>query len=227
MSGLVNTPEAEDFITSLMIDSGLKLAAGDPKVDATVAPDIQAAHIALRQAGKNIMALATDPTRNDVQRHEVAKKIAMETEAKVERARVALEERAKYLMDSAVEEADRDLGPKAPRGAIESELRGWVREQNKHPNGLETIKKAMAENVELAGVLYSSPRFLLGLSASMGEKLKFEAVQIHRPELYAKMSNSVGLTAMAERCKQTARKIHNSFYNRGLADQAKNRVQSP
>jgi len=225
MQCLVNTPDAEAFIMSTQIESGLKIAAGDPKVDAYVGPDIVSAQIALKEGAKKVMALAQDPTRNDVQRHEVAKKIATEVEAKLTSATVAIENRAKQLRESAMEEAELILGPKPARAAIESELRLWVKEQQKKDSGLEHIKAAMKESAELAGVLFSSPRFLLGLSANMADKLKFEAVELHAPEQFAKLSNAVGLMSMAERCKGTVRKVRSSFYSPALADAASKRVQ--
>jgi hypothetical protein len=181
----------------------------------------------LKEAAKKILALGDDPTRNATERHLAGRKLAQDVEKRLEQTRVAIETHAKQMRESALEEADRFLGPKASRSAIESELRQWVRDQGRRENGIEHITRAMKENAELAGVIYSSPRFLLGLSVNMHERLKFEALEIHAPTIHAKLSNSVGLEKFAERCKTTARRVHQSFYSTAMVAQANKRVQVP
>lgn len=55
MQYLVNSPDAINFLDSAQLDSGLSAMLGDPKaLDASVAPDIQSAHIVLKGTSRNL-----------------------------------------------------------------------------------------------------------------------------------------------------------------------------
>ncbi len=76
MQYLVNSPDATSFLDTAQLDSGLSAILGDPKaIDAHVAPDVQSAHITLKDAAKKIAALVGDPTRTEVQKHAAAKQL--------------------------------------------------------------------------------------------------------------------------------------------------------
>jgi hypothetical protein len=172
-------------------------------------------------------------TRSEYEKHDAARKVAVEVEAKVNHARVAIEERAKYLRDSGLQEADEKFGAKPGRTQIESELRQWLKSL-KGPEVLSTIKKVMRENPEVASVLWHSPRHLLGFSSNnkdadeqsrdIFEELRYEALEVHYPKTYQKFSDAANLEKVAERYKATLKRIHPSFYNPMLADQGKKRV---
>ena len=74
---LVKDPAATGFLDNAQLDTGLAAMLGDPKgIDAHVAPDVQSAHITLKDAAKKIAALVGDPTRTEVQKHAAAKQLA-------------------------------------------------------------------------------------------------------------------------------------------------------
>lgn len=226
MQYLVNSPDATSFLDTAQLDSGLSAILGDPKgIDAHVAPDVQSAHIVLKEAAKKIAALVGDPTRTDVQRHHAAKQLADKVTTHLEKSKAALEAQAEKLKASALAQADLHLGPSSERSALHSEIRSWVREQAKTPEGLLQVKQAMADNDDVAAILWHSPSFLVGLAPSVHEGLRLEALQSRKPELYANLSNSVGLAKLAGKYEAAIRKVAPSFYTPSLAEQASKRVE--
>ncbi|MFU4799949.1 hypothetical protein ACM717_13775 [Pseudomonas aeruginosa] len=226
MQYLVNSPDATSFLDTAQLDSGLSAILGDPKaIDAHVAPDVQSAHMVLKDAAKKIAALVGDPTRTDVQRHHAAKQLADKVTTHLEKSKAALEAHAEKLKASALAQADLHLGPSSERSALHSEIRSWVREQAKTPEGLLQVKQAMADNDDVAAILWHSPSFLVGLAPSVHEGLRLEALQSRKPELYANLSNSVGLAKLAGKYEAAIRKVAPSFYTPSLAEQASKRVE--
>ena len=226
MQYLVNSPDAINFLDSAQLDSGLSAMLGDPKgIDAHVAPDVQSAHIVLKEAAKKIAALVGDPTRTDVQRHHAAKQLADKVTTHLEKSKAALEAHAEKLKASSLAQADLHLGPSSERSALHSEIRSWVREQAKTPEVLLQVKQAMADNDDVAAVLWHSPSFLVGLAPSVHEGLRLEALQSRKPDLYANLSNSVGLAKLAGKYEAAIRKVAPSFYTPSLAEQASKRVE--
>lgn len=223
---LVKSPDASSFLDTAQIDSGLSAMLGDPKAtDAHVAPDIQSAHVTLREAAKKVAALVNDPTRTEVQKHAAAKELANKVTTHLEKSKAAIAQQAEKLKATALVQADLHLGPKPDRSALQSEIRSWVREQAKDPSNLPAIRAAMAENDDVAGVLWHSPSFLVGLAPSVHEGLRLEALQSRKPELYANLSNSVGLAKLAGKYEAAIRKVAPSFYTPTLAEQASKRVE--
>lgn len=223
---LVKDPAATSFLDTAQIDTGLSAMLGDPKaLDASVAPDVQSAHITLREAAKKIAALVGDPTRTEVQKHHAAKQLADKVTNHLEKSKAAIEQQAEKLKTTALAQADLHLGPRSESGVLHSEIRSWVREQAKTPEGLLQVKQAMADNDDVAAILWHSPSFLVGLAPSVHEGLRLEALQSRKPDLYTSLSNSVGLSKLAGKYEAAIRKVAPSFYTPSLAEQASKRVE--
>lgn len=223
---LVRSPDATSFLDTAQLDSGLSAILGDPKgIDAHVAPDVQSAHIVLKDAAKKIAALVSDPTRTDVQRHHAAKQLAEKVVAHLEKSKAAIEQQAEKLRQQSIVQAELELGPKSERAGLHSEIRAWIREQAKDPGNIPAIKAAAADNPDVASVLWHSPRFLLGLAESTHESMRMEALQARRPDLYANLSNSVGLVKLVGKYEAAIKKVAPSFYTPSLAEQASKRVE--
>lgn len=220
-------PAATEFLDLVQIDSGLRVALGDPKVEAGVGPDIVRAHIALREGVKKISALAEDPTRTEVARHLAAKKVAGAVVAELTKTKAAIERRATDLRTEALRQVDLQLGPTADKAALHSEVRAWIRDAAKNSDGLERIRVAMKEDgSEIAAVLWHSPRYLLGLpSAASLETLRLEALEGWRPDLYAALETSANLDELLGKYQATVNKIETAFYNPAMAAQASKRVE--
>jgi hypothetical protein len=121
-----------------------------------------------------VAALVADPTRTEVAKHLAAKKVADDVNDKLRKAKSAIEARANQLRADALRAAECECGPKPDRAGLHTEIRTWLREQAKRPDGLETIRKAMAENDDLASVIYHSPTFLTGLPKATHETLRLD-----------------------------------------------------
>lgn len=223
---LVRSPDASSFLDTAQLDSGLSAILGDPKaIDANVAPDVASAHMVLKDAAKKVAALVNDPTRTETAKHAAAKQLAEKVVAHLEKSKAALEAHAEKLKASALAQADLHLGPSSERSALHSEIRSWVREQAKTPEGLLQVKQAMADNDDVAAILWHSPSFLVGLAPSVHEGLRLEALQSRKPDLYANLSNSVGLAKLAGKYEAAIKKVAPSFYTPSLAEQASKRVE--
>ena len=225
---LVNGPESVQFMDMAQLATGGKLYLGDPDhVDVMVKPDVLSAHMEFRIAAGKIVGLVNDPTRTLVDKHHAAKQIAEKLQEKLGKTKNLLTKRAESLEKEAMATADDDLGPKSERAVIQSEIRGWLREQTRSTDGLEKIRKAMAktDSYDLAATIWNSPSFLTGIPHDTHEELRFEALESHRPDLYAKISNSLALKKMADKYDATMRKIPVAFYNPVIAEQFKKRVE--
>ncbi|MWV11153.1 hypothetical protein F3I62_03500 [Pseudomonas sp. R-28-1W-6] len=226
MEYLVSSPEAIQFLDLAHLDSGLSAMLGDPSaIDAHVGPDVQSSRMVLKDAAKKVAALVKDPTRTDVQKHAAAKQLADKVMNHLERSKAALETQSEKLKSVALSQADFHLGPRSERHGLQSEIRGWVREQAKSTKGMEAIRQAMQDNDDVAAVLWHSPSFLVGLVPSVHESLRIDALQSRRPDLYADLSNSVGLAKLADKYAKAIRKVSVSFYNPEMAAQASKRVE--
>ena len=223
---LVKDPAATGFLDNAQLDTGLAAMLGDPKaIDAHVAPDVQSAHMVLKDAAKKVAALVNDPTRTETAKHAAAKQLAEKVVAHLEKSKAAIEQQAEKLRQQSVVQAELELGPKSERAGLQSEIRAWIREQAKDPGNIPAIKAAAADNPDVASVLWHSPRFLLGLAESTHEAMRMEALQARRPDLYTNLSNSVGLVKLAGKYEAAIKKVAPSFYTPSLAEQASRRVE--
>ncbi|MBI5070375.1 MAG: hypothetical protein HZB56_19235 [Deltaproteobacteria bacterium] len=228
MKYLVGSPQATDFLDQTHIPSGLNVMLGDPdNCDPMVAPEMRLAHIALRDGATKIAALVADPTRpTDVEKHVAARKVANAVIDRLEKTKKVILERADYVLDEATRQADLALGPKSDRGSLHSEIRQWLRETSRLPDGLEKIRSALeAGGDDLAAVLWHSPTFLTGLPPDLHETLRFEALQRAKPDTCAAFSSSVGLRRLADRYDGAIRRTTIYFYNPTVAEKAAKRVE--
>lgn len=227
---LVPGQEATDFLELSVLDAGLGAMLGDPKMyDAMVGPDIVGSHTALREAAKKVIGLVDDPTRTEVDKHAVAKKLADGVTEKLTKARAAIQKRADDLMQKSLASAETEFGPRQDRAALHTEIRTWVRDtlQRKGGEGIGIIRQAMKGNKDLADVVYHSPRFLLGdaIPGDVYEEMRMEAIEAHKPELYASLNQSVSLTTLAKKYDNAIRKVGTTFYSPSIAKRAAKRVE--
>jgi ribosomal protein L32E len=226
MTYLVNDPASTEFLDMTAVDHGLSAMLGDPDaVDKFVGADIQGAHIELRHAVKKLTGLVSDPTRNEVQKHDAAKRLATQVTERLSKTKATLEKRAQELGSCAIADADFALGPKSEKAGLHSEIRDYLLDQTRRPDGLSKVREALAESPEVAAVLWHSPRFLTGLPAESFETMRMEALKSARPDLYANLSNSIGLTKLAAKYETVIGKVSRSFFNPTLAGQANKRVE--
>jgi hypothetical protein len=226
MNYLVNDPAAVDFLDLANVPSGLNAHLGDPdKSDPMLGADIKGAQIELQHAVKKLTGLVSDPTRTEVEKHIAGKKLATKVIERLAATKTAIEKRAKELESSAIADANSALGPRADKAGLHSEIRDFLLDQARHPDGLAKIREALAESAEMAAVLWHSPRFLTGLSEASFETLRVDALKSARPDLHANISNAIGLTKLAAKYATTIGKVSRSFYSEQMAAQEKKRVE--
>ncbi len=222
---LVNSPQAVQFLESTQMESGLNVLLGEEEsVDPMVAPEYLKSRILLRQESKKVMALASDPTRTDVQRHIVAKKVADTLVDTLTKSKTAFEKRANDLDSDWKREVDLRFAPETNRAALHSEIRDWMWETAKKAEGLADIKQALAESRDAAAVLWHSPNFLLPKNLHLDE-LRVEVLKKWEPEVFAKFAGVTLLQKVARKFDETIRKVRVSFYHEEIAKQASKRVE--
>jgi len=223
---LTTDPAAVEFLDLANVPSGLNAYLGDPeKTDPMLGADIKGAQIELQHAVKKLQGLSDDPTRTDVQKHEAGKRLATKVIERLTATKTAIEKRAKELESSAIADANSALGPRADKAGLHSEIRDYLIEVNRKPDGLEKTRAALAESPEVAAVLWHSPRFLTGLPQESFENMRVEALNSVRPDLHANISNAIGLTKLAAKYPTVIGKVSRSFYNEQVAKQATRRVE--
>jgi hypothetical protein len=222
---LTTDPAAVEFLDLTMVDSGLNAYLGDPdNIEPFVAADVKGSHIELRHAVKKLTGLVSDPTRTEVEKHIAGKKLATKVIERLAATKTIIEKRAKELESSSLREADYALGPRADKAGLHSEIRDYLLEVNRRPEGLEKTRAALAESEDVAAVLWHSPRFLTGLPEASFDSLRTEALKRSRPDLHANISNAIGLTKLAEKYVTAIGKVSRSFYSPSLAAQETRRV---
>ena len=222
---LVNTEGASSFMELATTETGGKAFLGDAEqYDSQVGPDITAAHITLRDAANKVAALVEDPTRTEVQKHEAAAILAERTVAQLAKSKAAIEARAESLYNTGLTQAQMQFAPSADRGALDSEIRAYIREQAGKGEGLMKIRQAM-EDKAVAAVVFHSPSFLLDIAPENLTTLRFEATERHIPAAYKMMTDSVALRELPAKYDKTISAVRGSFYLPTVAAQASKRVQ--
>jgi len=223
---LVRTEQASSFLELASTDSGCAAFLGDEStVDPSIAPNIVQAKIALRQSSLKVAALVNDPTRTEVVKHEAAQQLAERTVAQLSESKKAIESRADYLFGEGVAQAEREFEPRASHASLESEIRGWIREQASKTDGLSKIRAAMLEDKDVAAVIFHSPAFLVGINKDTRSKMLFEVTQRWLPDAYKQMTGSIALRDLAPKYDRVINSVRASFYNPAIAAQAARRVE--
>lgn len=214
MKYLVGGIESEHLLELAQIPTGVRTLLGDTEgVDSAVQPEVMSAHIELKHAAGKVAALANDPTRSVSERHVAAKKVSDTLVDKLSKTGTLLTKRSEALRKDALTAADEMWGPKADRAAIQSEVRAWIREKAKTPEGLVAIRKAIETEPVVAEGLWHSPTVLLDLPATVHSNLRLEGLEKYRPDLFAKLSQSADLATLAEKFAKVARKVPGAFYS--------------
>lgn len=223
---LVNNETAVQFISLAQTETGAKSMLGDAEQFESVSGvTIVNANIALRESTAKVAALAKDETRTEVAKHEAAMQLANRTISALEKAKGSIEARANFLAAEGQGEAEAYFAPLANRAALDSEVRGWIKEEMKSPEGIAKVRKAAMSDVKIASVIHHSPDFLLGIESGLHMKMRFEITEKHLPNAYQKMTQSVELVGLLNRYDKTISKVRTSFYMPGIAAKASSRVE--
>lgn len=230
-NSLVQNEAASSFLQLATTETGGRAFLGDAeKHSPRAAPYITSANLALRNAATKVVALASDETRTEVARHEAAKTLADKTVEQIEKAKASLIATADVMHREADEESDAAFAPRAGYDSLYAEIRTWVREVAKSPDGtgLAKIREALADGSEtskhVAAAIWHSPQFLLAVAKTNHETLRMEVLQKFAPDTYNKLADSVSLRGLPKKYDEAIRLVHSNFYNGALAAKAASRV---
>jgi hypothetical protein len=226
MNNLVGGENADNFISLAATEIGRKAFLGDhTKLDSDIGPKIVNANISLRDATDKIIRLVDDPTRTEVKKHEAAKQIADKTIKTLEDAKGEFISRAESLMQRAKTLVDIEFSPTENKGTLYSDIRNWISKQSNEADGIEKIRQAAKGNKDIAAVLWHSPAPILGLADTVLNSLQEGMIIKYIPEAASNVAKSQDLSKLVPKYDETIRKIRASFFNPGLAEQAKLRVE--
>lgn len=222
---LVQSVAAADFLSNMGLPTPRKLHLGDPAKLPRVASHIQSSHDAMADGIKTLGRIAHDKTRSEPEKHETARVLAGRLLDVLTNSQNAITNAATAL-DSEIDEAiATTYAPKEGRSSLESEMRQWMRETAKTPEGMAQIKQAVLSNFDFASIMVHSPAQLLGLSEERRIDFAEDAIKKHTPDIDAAMSEACHLRDLAKRYPQVIRSVKASFYNNAIAEQAKSRVE--
>lgn len=212
---LVGTEAAASFMTLAATETGAKAFLGDHErySDTQASTEILNANIALKNGAATIEALAKDETRTVPQRHDAAAKLADRVIAQLTKTKGTVGSTANALYESGVNEADAHFAPKLERGSLDSEIRSWIREQSKLPEGIGKVTALIKEDAAAAGVVFHSPNYLLGIQKELHSKMRFDAVEQHLPAAYKRMTDSLALQELLPKYDRAISSVRTSFYS--------------
>jgi len=221
---LVQSPQAEKFLTLATTDAGRRSQLGDAKKYPRVSQQITDAHETLRKGVERVTALPQDRTRTDVARHAAAKQIAENTAKQLAFTRNNLATKAEDMMKDGAALADAFFEMRSERSAIDAKMIEWVQGKAQTDGGIAQIRKAAMENPQLAAVVYQAPDFLLGINPTSQQKLRFDVIEKHAPEAFKAMMGGNDLSELVPRFDKAIASVHSTFYNPAMAEQAASRV---
>jgi hypothetical protein len=223
---LTNDTFGTDWMEGHQIEARRTASLGDPaKYNGEAYNAISRAHTALAEGLGTIAALVKDPIRTEVQKHDVAKKVADSVTATLEKSVSVFHGVARNLNTEATEAVQNAFAIDEKRTSIHSEIRGWIRETAKTEGGLATIRRELAKSAELVGVLFHSPHYLIALAEDVRAIMVADGIAKHVPKAGAKMAEADALSELAIRYGHVVTVVRRSFYSPALAEQAKLRVE--
>ena len=223
---LVGTPNEVRFLEMSATEAGRKAFLGDAEhYDTQVGSSIINSQIQLRDSVEKIERLVHDESRTEVAKHGAAEQVANSMVQRLADAKAKIEARSKELLAEGEADADAAFAPKLERSALDAEIRRWIREQAKTPEGLPKIRAAMERNGNVAAVIYHSEDFLLNLAPEVHNVMKYEVVARYAPAAYKKLTDSVALSSLAPNYEKAINSVRKSFYSTVLALKAKQRVE--
>lgn len=218
---LVNTPEANEFVDNAKLETQRNSMLGslnrfrqDFKDDPEIYNRLSASHQVLHRAAETITQLASDGSRNEVEKHAAAKKVADDTIVQLDNTRQSLLGLSESYMRGVDDRLTEVFKLPEGRSAIHSDIARWIRDEAKNGDGGYTnIREAVTSNSEFAKVLYHWPTQLLGLPHDQRLDFMNRAIKVWSPESLVAMERSEILRDTAAKYPATIAKVKGSFYN--------------
>jgi Arc/MetJ family transcription regulator len=174
---------------------------------------------------KKIGALAADPTRNEVQKHDAARQVAEKVVGVMERSHTALNRIVAALDAEAQAEVDKVFALPSHRGGIHDAMRNRFGEMAKRETGLTEIRAIVAKDREAAAVIVNTPAWLLGIAEEAHGGIMGDTIKRFAPNAAIAVAKSQRLEEVAAKYPKAIAGVRRSFFNAAIADKAKNRVE--
>jgi hypothetical protein len=222
---LVSDPQAIQTLTALQSGVGNKARFGDGSKYPSMQARIEALQAVVQGNAAKVAALGKDETRTEVARHVLAKDLAARTSQAVLTVKAEIETQAEYMQVRGQEMANEVLAPKAGYGSHDTELRQWMREAVKSPEGMAQLSALAKKDADVAAVIFHSKQVLTGLSPELHARMRLQAVERFAPAAYAMINEGVELQGLAKRYDKVTAEVASSFYSPHLADKGATRVE--
>lgn len=223
---LVQSPGATKFIGEMQIGAFRKAYMGDvDTLPVAVRGPVNTAHQAVKDSIVTLAAVANDPTKNDVLKHEAAQTLATRLDTVLANTQRTLEQGAMALADDAKAQADEYFKPDPSKAAFDMKTIEWLQESFRTPEGQAKIRVASKTHSDLARVLVHAPSYLLGISEDTRMSYYAGAVERFVPDAFAAFETSGVLKTLAKKYDHVRGGVRTSFYNPALAEQAKRRIE--
>lgn len=158
-------------------------------------------------------------------KHGIAKDLAERSSRAIEKVAGEIKAKVAHLQNRGAAMAEEAFAPRPGYSHLESEIRGWVREQVKTPEGMAKVSDLVKKDATVAGIIYHSPNYLTGINEATHKRMQIEAIERFMPDAYAAINESIELESLSERYEKSVRDIHASFYSPHLADKVSTRVE--
>lgn len=223
---LVNTPEAVEFINNAKLPTQRNVMLGDLNKfrGEHIYNSISESHYQLERAADTIGKLTQDVSRNEVEKHVAAKKVADQTIAQLETTQRALLAVADANMRDVNENLAQTFKLAEGRSAIHVRMADWIIEQSKVEGGYARIREAVTSNSEFAAVIENWPPQLLNLPDDQRTDFRLKAVERWSPETKVLLDRYLLLRETAAKYPGVIRRVSSSFYSKIKAAKIHKRV---
>jgi len=221
---LVDSPDANKFRANAKLASWHNVWFGDPsKMPKEVHGHMKRASDALHAGLNKVDALADDPTKTTVVRHETAKKVAENTIAAILDAKGRQEAAGHAMMAEANEAINEAFAFDANRSPIYERIINWI---NSKSGDTQKIREAMKQDPQIVAVLSNYPPYVFDLPQDVCRKIATEGYMHHTPEAADKLLSGQRVIDAAKGYDRAVKGVRASFYNETVAGQAAKRVEA-
>lgn len=221
---LVDTPEANKFRANAKLSTWHNIWFGDPaKLPKEVHGFMKRASDALHTGLDKVAALADDPTKTPVVRHETAKAVANKTIAEIVDAKGRMEAAGRSMMADANAAIDQAFALNDSRTPVYERIVNWINSKATEP---AKIREAMKQDPQIVTVLSQYPPYVFDLAEDVARKIVIDGYIHHMPETADKLLQGQALVETAAGYDRAVKGVQGSFYNETMAAQAAKRVEA-
>ena len=221
---LVDSPDANKFRTNAKLATWHNVWFGDPaKMPKEVHGFMKGASNALHAGLDKVAALADDPTKTTVVRHETAKMVAEKTIAAILDNKGRQEAAGHAMMAEANDAINATFALNESRAPIYERIINWI---NSKSGDTRAIREAMKQDPQIVTVLSNYPPYIFDLPQDVCRKIATEGYMHHTPEAAEKLLTGQHVIDAAKGYDRAVKGVRASFYNETVAAQAGKRVDA-